>query len=217
MTRTVPLAELSMVRVANEMGVTQALIHYYLPSGRDGLTSGVMNAFYRELYEHWPELTGGWRQQVRTAAQLLYDAYVRYPGIATYVASHNRFQVAQIVEEGEPDYGLLMMERTAQTLRSAGLSADRTGVHCHLLILFIQACGQSTVTHRWPQQHAAHLNEKLASLDPKVFPNCHFIRKGLSHLDAQEAFSTGLETMIEGIASEGRRTARQRRTGSAAG
>lgn len=59
LTKTVPLSELSVVRVAHELGVTPGLIHYYL-RGRDKLTSGVMNAFYREAVEDWPSQEIDW-------------------------------------------------------------------------------------------------------------------------------------------------------------
>ena len=62
LTKTVSVSDLSIVRVARELGVTPALIHYYLAGGgRDALTSGVMNAFYREVVALWPPETGGWR------------------------------------------------------------------------------------------------------------------------------------------------------------
>ena len=63
MARATPLQELSIVRVAKDLGVTPALIHYYL-DGRDALTSGVMNAFYKEMQLDWPLLTSHWREDV---------------------------------------------------------------------------------------------------------------------------------------------------------
>ena len=55
LTKTTSLVDLSIVRVAKELGVTPALIHYYLAGGgRDALTSGVMNLYYRDLIERWP-------------------------------------------------------------------------------------------------------------------------------------------------------------------
>ena len=54
--RRMPLQELSVVRMAHELGVPPALIHYYL-GGRGALTSGVMNAYYRELAFITPEVS----------------------------------------------------------------------------------------------------------------------------------------------------------------
>ena len=96
LTKTVPLSELSVVRVARELGVTPGLIHYYL-GGRDGLTSGVMNAFYREAVESWPSEAKDWRQNLEVVANAVYRFYLRYPGIVVYVASHNRYRLVQDV------------------------------------------------------------------------------------------------------------------------
>ena len=67
LSKSVPLQELSIVRVATELGVTPALIHYYL-AGRDALTSGVMNSFYREMLLGWPVPRDHWRENLEVVA-----------------------------------------------------------------------------------------------------------------------------------------------------
>lgn len=203
LTKTVSVSDLSIVRVARELGVTPALIHYYFAGGgRDALTSGVMNAFYREVIEQWPPETGDWKHNYEVVCDAIYRAYLRYPGISIYAASHNRYQLVQDVQEGETDYGLLVLEKFTGTVRQAGFDAARTGVLAHLLMLFISAYAHSTVTRRWPGQHSEFLNSKLSALDPVAFPNCHFVRSGLTSLNATEAFTTGLRIVLQGFEIE---------------
>lgn len=203
LTKTVSVSDLSIVRVARELGVTPALIHYYFAGGgRDALTSGVMNAFYREVVEQWPPETGDWKHNYEVVCDAIYMAYLRYPGISIYAASHNRYQLVQDVQEGETDYGLVVLEKFTSTVRQAGFGAARTGVLAHLLMLFITAYAHATVTRRWPGQHSEFLNSKLSALDPVEFPNCHFVQSGLTSLNATEAFTTGLRIVLQGFEVE---------------
>ena len=55
--REVPLHELSMALLAQDLGVTPALIYYYV-TDRDSLVSGVVNLFFKAMGERWRPLTG---------------------------------------------------------------------------------------------------------------------------------------------------------------
>ena len=205
--KTVSLAELSIVRVARELGVTPPLVHYYVGS-RDSLTSGVMNSFYRELIEGWPKPAEGWRESLELVASSVYQAHIKYPGIASYVVSHNRFRMVQKIENGDTDYGVLFFEKFVATVRAAGFDAPRTGVYAHLLIEFITAYAHATVAHRWPGEHSNFLNERLAKLDPKTFPATNFVSKSFTRLDATSAFTTGLRLFLHGLEFEREKLAR---------
>jgi hypothetical protein len=208
LTKTTPVTDVSIVRVARELGVTPALVHYYLDGGgRDALTTGVMNSFYREVIHQWPPTTGDWRHNFEVVAESIYRAYVRYPGISAYATSHNKYQLVQDVRNGEPDYGLLVLEKFTGTVREIGLNAHRTGVLAHLFMLFIQAFAHATVARRWPGQHGEFLNNKLSMLDLLTFPNCHFVRESLTHLNANEAFAVGLKFILDGLEAERARAA----------
>ena len=199
--KTVPLAELSIVRVARELGVTPGLVHYYL-GGRDALTSGVMNAFYRELVRVWPSLGGDWRADMEAVAGTVYRAHIDYPGVASYVVSHNRFRLVQQVQKGETDYGFLFFERFTEVVRAAGFDARRTGIYAHLIIEFITAYAHATVAHRWPGEHSDFLNKRLAALDPRAYPAAHFVSGSFASLDAASAFSIGLGLFLHGLEYE---------------
>lgn len=200
LTKTTSLVDLSIVRVAKELGVTPAAIHYYLAGGgRDALISGVMNLYYRNLIEQWPRETGDWRHRMEVVAEAAYRAHLRYPGVSMYIATNNRFQLVQDVLEGETDYGLLVFERFNATVRAAGFDAQRTGVIAHLFVMTISAYAHSTVTRRWPGQHSDFLSAKLSVLDPNKYPNSHFVKDSLIHLHPAQAFTTGLELFLNGL------------------
>lgn len=194
--KTAPLSDVSIVRVAKELGVTPGLIHYYL-GGRDPLTSGVMNMFFKELVESWPPEQGDWRHNIEVVADAVYRAHIRYPGVAAYVISHNRFRLFQEVAEGETDYGVIVFEKMLSTVRSMGFDAPRTAMYAHLLVDFIIANAQATVRHRWPGEHKDFLDERLAQLDPDTFPTVHFVRESYTSLNALSTFSTGLRLLLD--------------------
>jgi AcrR family transcriptional regulator len=206
LSKTVPLSELSVVRVARELGVTPGLIHYYL-GGRDRLTSGVMNAFYREAVEAWPGEVPEWKQNLEIVANGVYRAYLRYPGIVEYVSSHNRYRLVQDVSDGEIDYGILFFERFTTAVHGAGFDALRTAGYAHLLADLISSYAHATVARRWPSQHSEFLNEKLASLDPTQFPSTHFIRESLTSLNPADAFKMGLALVLQALEADRSRRA----------
>lgn len=200
MAKTVPLADLSIVRVARELGVTPALIHYYIEGGRDALTTGIMNAFYKELVMAWPTTNHrDWREDVEVVAGAVYRAHIRYPGIAAYVVSNNKFRMIQEVGKGETDYGILFFEKFTSAVQSIGFDAMDTGIYSHLLMDFISSHAHATVRHLWPGDHREYLDRKLSQLDPKRFPAAHFVRKGLVSLNASEAFTIGMRLILSAL------------------
>lgn len=201
LTKTVALADLSVVLVARELGVTPGLIHYYM-GGRGPLTSGVMNAFWREVIGNWPREDGSWLQNIESVANTLYRALLRYPGIASYVTSHNRYRVVQDVLEGETDYGIMFLEKSTTTMRQAGFDALHTASYTHLVFDLVTSYANATVSRRWPGQHGQFLNEKLAQLDPKAFPAIHFMRESLITLNASDAYTMGLRLMLQALELE---------------
>jgi AcrR family transcriptional regulator len=198
LTRTVPLHEVSIVRVAQELEVTPGLIHYYM-GGRDALTTGVMNAFYRELAGAWPEPRDGWRENLTAVCKALYDAHVKYGGIAAFLVSHNRFRLVQSVQPGETDYGILLFDRFMAAVKAAGFDAALTGTYGHLLNEFVTGYAQATAAHRWPGEHAGFLTEKLAALDSTRYPAAHFVSKPFTQLNAVKAFEMGLALFLDGL------------------
>lgn len=201
LSKSIPLTELSIVRVAKELGVTPPLIHYYL-GGRDALTSGVINAFYREAVESWPKLSGDWHHDLEVVAHHIYRVHMRYPGIAAYMVSHNRHRLFQELGEDETDYGIQFFEKYISAVRAIGFDPMRTATFGHLLIDFVVGNAHATVRHRWPGEHADFLNNRLAALDPQEFPSTHYVRESLIRLNASEAFAAGLKLVMQSLELE---------------
>lgn len=199
--RAVPLQDISVVMVAREIDVTPALVHYYI-GGRDWLTSGVMNLFYRDLLRKLPAPTDDWRQNIVATAKATYEHFVAYGGIAAYAVSHSRFRVYQLTAFGDRDYGVEVLEAFTGSVRSAGRSEERTGIYAHLLMEFVINSAHATVRHMYPGDFKQFLEEKTDRLDPLKYPNIFFARRAPLTLDAQVAFDEGFRLFLLGIESE---------------
>lgn len=199
--KTIPLQDLSIVTVAKAMEVTPALIHYYI-GGRDWLTSGIMNLFYRDLLKKWPGEIGDWQVDLLSAARVIYEHFSIYGGIAAYAVSNSRFRVFQLTAFGDRDYGVETLERFTGRVRSAGLSGERTGVYAHLFMEFIISTGHGTSHHIFPGEHRKFLEEKTDKLDLEKYPNIFFARRAPFAMDGRVAFEEGSSLFLLGLARE---------------
>jgi AcrR family transcriptional regulator len=217
--KTVPLQELSIVVVAKSLGVTPALIHYYI-GGRDPLTSGIMNMFYKDLLKKMPPNTGDWQHDIPKLTHVIYDHLVTYAGVASYMISHTRFRTFQITAYGQRDYGVEVLEKLASCVLQAGCSAERTGIYTHLIMEYVIGSAHRTVRHLFPSEHREFLQDKLSKLDPVQFPtliltDCAPISLGPETAFAEELrlFMLGLENETRGQA-QGKKAAKLPRDGS---
>ena len=206
MSRTIPLQDLSIVLVAKRMGITPALIHYYI-GGRDWLTSGVMNLFYKEMIEAWPKPTGRWEADIFEVALVIYGQYIKYAGIAAYSVSHNRFRTFQLLQDGEHDYGVEVLDRFTRCAMEAGLPADRTAIYGHMLFEFIISNANNAIRHRFPGEYPGFLQEQVEGLSATDYPGIHFTTHALDNFDASAAFNEGCRLILLGMQSEQLRTA----------
>jgi AcrR family transcriptional regulator len=196
-----PLQDISIVTVAKSMNVTPALIHYYI-GGRDWLTSGVMNLFYKDLLRKWPEEKDDWRDDLEAAIHCMYEQFARYAGIAAYVVSNSRFRVFQLTAFGDRDYGVELLDRFTGLVRKTGLSAERTGIYASQMIDFVTQTGHSAALHLYPAEHRAFLDEKASKLDETRYPNISFARFAPMEIDGKLAIREGLDLFFLGIATE---------------
>jgi AcrR family transcriptional regulator len=203
LTKTVPLQEVSIVRLAREFGVTPASIHYYF-DGRDQLTSGIINLFVGEIVRAWPNQTGNWKVDLETVAEAIYRWYVRYPGIAAYFVSQNRFRVlVPAAERGGGEVLLQFLERYFAALGQVGLDAQRTATLAVVLIQFIHVSAHATASHQWPGEQRL-LKHRLSKLDRADFPNIDRFRTDYLQLAGDTAFNAGLGLILAGLARERR-------------
>lgn len=197
------LQSVSIVRVANEMGVTPALIHYYV-GGRDRLTSGVMNAFYAGLVAELPPSAADWRADLTAVFGRIYDFYIRYSGVAAYLMSHNRFRVFQLIEPGERDFGASFFERVIGSVRVAGLSAGSTAMYAHLLLQHVLSSAYQQAGRQLPEDHQDFLVSRLQKLSPSEAPNTFFILESFAAVRGEDAFRAGLKIVADAIGVERR-------------
>lgn len=201
MSKTVPLQDLSIVMVAKTMEVTPALLHYYL-GGRDSLTSGVMNAFYRKVIEAWPVSLGTADGDITAAVRTVYNMFIIYAGIASYTLLNNKFRIFQLVDDGERDYGVEMLEKFTAEVMKAGCSTERTGIYAHMMLDFAISSAHHKVAHRYPGEHRRFLRGRTDALDLRQFPAIAFTKDALINLDAQAAFDEGCRLFLTGLRSE---------------
>jgi AcrR family transcriptional regulator len=210
LTKTLPLQDVSIVRVAQEFGVTPASIHYYL-EGRDALTFGIINLFVRDLLSEWPIPTGAWAADLEACAQVIYRHYVRYPGIAAYFAAQNRFRVlVQGPRVRGAENRFRFLERYFMAINSVGLTARRSAVYALVLIQFIIAAAHATASHQLPGEQR-NLAGILAALDPKEYPTTHHMRAGYLAVAGDEVFAAGLRLILAGLEAERRTRGDKRR------
>ena len=209
LSKSVALQDLSIVVVARSLGVTPALIHYYI-GGRDWLTSGVMNLFYKRLITKWPEETGDWEKDVRNSARAFFDHLVAYPGIAAYLMLNHQFRVFQLTAFRDRDYGVEVLDRFVGNVRAAGLSRERTGFHAAIIRDFVVSTAHSATHDLMPADHRQFLEDKLASLDPSRTENIVFGQVAPLELNADGMFEEGINLFmlainrdreVEGVAS----------------
>lgn len=198
LSKSVPLQDLSIVVVARSMGVTPALIHYYI-GGRDWLTSGIMNLFYKSVFRKSPEISGDWERDVHNAAKNLFDHLVTYPGIAAYLVSNHRFRIFQLTAFGDRDYGAEVLNRFAGLVRSAGLSAERMGLQTQLIQEFVISTAHQATHDLLPADHRQFFEEKLAALDPVRMEHIIFGKVTPLQLNGESLFKEGISLFLLGI------------------
>jgi AcrR family transcriptional regulator len=199
--RSESLQSVSIVRLANEMGVTPALIHYYA-GGRDRLTSAVMNTFYQALVGEMPPRDDDWRTDIDAVFKTTYDFYIRHSGIVAYVMSHNRFRLFQLVEPGERDFGASFFERVIGAVRMAGLGAKSTAMYSHLLLQHVLSSAYQQASRQLPEDHQEFLVSRLRTLDAAQAPNTVFVLENFAALRGEDAFRAGLDILIDAIGKE---------------
>jgi AcrR family transcriptional regulator len=203
LTNSLALHDVSIVRVARELEVTPASIHYYL-DGREALTLGIVNLFIHDLLAEWPQPRSSWKPDLEAVATAVYRHYVRYPGIAAYFAAQNRFRV--FIPAGEhhgAEHLHRFLERYFAAIAAVGLNAKRNAVYALVLIQFIIAAAHATASHQLPGEQDK-LGAALAALDRRSYPNIHRMRASYLGLAGDDAFRAGLHLILAGLQAERR-------------
>ncbi|WP_252374489.1 TetR/AcrR family transcriptional regulator C-terminal domain-containing protein [Hydrogenophaga sp. 2FB] len=198
MAKVEPLAELSIIGLAREFGVTPALIHYYIGS-RDDLISGVVNLYFKTRVERLGGLTGDWRADVEHHARQSYALMVEYGGVLRYIMSHNRFRLFQQVAPGQTDYGLVYLNRMAQIFRDGGFSPEHSAMGYHLLAQYTMTAAYAEVSRQLPAAHAKFIVKRIEQAPEAEYGAAHFMAEPFARVDAESAFEAGLELLLDGM------------------
>lgn len=198
--RTVPLQDVSMVRMANELGVTPANIRYHL-NARDDLTAGIVILFYKHLLSNWPRETGEWRTDVSAIAELIYRSYIQYRGVAAYFAAGNRFQILAAAMRADSHTMALFMERYLTVMRLIGLDKGRITAYAVIMLQQMHMTAHATNSQQWPGEQKL-LEKHLKSLDPVDFPSTTEMRESYLSMAGETAFQSALQLILSGLEHE---------------
>ena len=202
MTRTQSLSDVSIVRLAANLGVQPGTIHYHLGS-RENLITAVMNRFYREIVDKIDagKRSGDWQDELRRYGGVWLEEKLVHPGVANYIASNDRFRVFQKPFDNEPDYGAMFMDRVFALLSAAGFAPDDAAQCWHLLALYINATAQTIAMKHAPAEHSDFLLGRARRFDKAAYPGLAFGLPALARLDARRAFRRSFDNLIEGYAA----------------
>lgn len=201
--RRIPLQDLSIVRIAQELKVTPALIHYHV-EGREVLTSAIVKRFMRELVDIWPKPTGKWRADLEAVAHTMYSHFLAYPGISAFFVAKNRFEVFTSALEQDDERALFdYLDLFFGAFRSVGMEADRIAPFAIVFLQFIHSSAHHTASHHWPVENKP-LRSHLAKLESKGFANIGFLRDSYLRVTGDDAFEAGLKLILDGLEAERR-------------
>jgi len=196
--RREPLSDLSMVRVARELGVAPGLIHYYLGS-RDDLLSRVINYAFKERVDALPPLTGRWRDDLEGVARSAVEVTARWPGLGTYILTHNRFRLFQRVGPGETDFGLAFFDHIGRVFRDAGFTNTQAALGYHLLMLFITSISAEVENRQAPGTHHDYIVGYVSRFDRNEVPGASYLVSSFAKLDTAQTFEAGLRLVLDGF------------------
>ncbi len=196
--RTESLTEVSMVRIGKELGVAAGMVHYHLGS-RDELISSVINAAFKERLERLPPPTGKWRTDLEQFALSSLETMGRWPGLATYILTENKFRLFQRVQSGEVDYGLAYFDHVGRILKAMGLPGPMAAMVYHLLLLFVSVIAAEKENRQSPQTHGDFISGYVAKFPQDSFPGAAYLAAPFAALDSPAAYEAGIEILLDGF------------------
>ncbi|MGD9944354.1 MAG: TetR/AcrR family transcriptional regulator [Burkholderiaceae bacterium] len=193
------IAELSMMRLARELGITPGLVHYYVGS-RDELISAIINIAYRERVEALPQPSGDWRRDLEAVALISSRMMLRWKGVASYVATHNRNRLFQTLAAGETDWGLAFFDRVGRILQQGGFSAEQAAMAYHLLMLFLVGVGSADAHRQTPAQHRDFIRGYVGRPEADGHDGARFLVGPFTQIDTETTLRAGLALLLDGFA-----------------
>ncbi|MCA8295568.1 MULTISPECIES: TetR/AcrR family transcriptional regulator [Burkholderia] len=190
--------DVSMVRVAREMGVAPGLVHYYVGS-KDDLLSAVLNTAFRERVLALPAVTGDWRVDLEGVCRSSLDVLARWPGIANYIATQNRFRLFQRVQPGETDYGLAYFDHLGRILEHAGFTPAQAALAYDLTMMFVTSISVEFANRQAPGEHKEFIVRHVSQFDREAIPGAAFLVEPFANIDSEKRLGAGLQLMLDGF------------------
>ena len=190
--------ELSMVRLARELGITPGLVHYYVGS-RDELISTIVNIAYRERVEALPQPSGDWRRDLEAVALISSKMMLRWKGVASYVATHNRSRLFQKVAAGETDWGLAFFDRIGRILEQGGFTAAQAAMAYHLLMLFLVGVSRADAHRQTPVLHRDFIRNYVGRPGVESCTGARFLVGPFTEIDTEATLRAGLALLLDGF------------------
>jgi AcrR family transcriptional regulator len=192
------ISEVSMVRVAREMGIAPGLVHYYVGS-KDDLLSAVLNAAFQERVMALPPVTGDWRADLEGVCRSTLNTLARWPGVANYIATQNRFRLFQRVQPGETDYGLAYFDHLGRILEHAGFTPTQAALAYDLTMMFVTSISVELANRQAPGEHKDFITGYVSRFDRKDVPGAAFLVGPFAKIDSERRLEAGLQLMLDGF------------------
>jgi AcrR family transcriptional regulator len=186
------LAAVSLRRVAAELGAGPMRIYRYVDS-KDELLDLMVDAAYGEIDVGPP--SGGWRASLRAIAGSLQTVTVRHPWLTSLLGAHPPYgpNGLRLTEHALAVFTGLGLDAATITRAVSAVTAYVVG---YVLVEFLpQLPARATPD---PAEVAGNRGRIAASGD---FPTLTRVFTELGQPDAQEAFTAGLELVLDGIAA----------------
>ena len=198
--RTLPLSEISIVRVAKEIGVTPASIHYYVKV-RENLSLAITDRWFSGLLKNWPAENEDWQAYVAAVAYTIYRHCIAYPGIASHLASQNRFRLAiSISDTCDAPHMVQFLDRLFATVLQSGLTGKTAAMFAFELSQFVHGAAHASASHQIPGEQS-RFRQLLQLTDSTQFPSIAALRDDYARLTGDEVFREGLRHIIDSYAT----------------
>ncbi len=193
-----PFAEITIARLANELGVATSLIHYFLGS-RDDILSLMLNYALKEVCDRAPPLTGQWRADAEALLREVQQMQSRWKGITAQIATSSRYRLFQHQLLDGKDYGLVFFDRMGRILQSGGFSGAQAASAHHLLMLFLVSVASAQVFQQEPSAKREYLRGHVGQFPAGDYPGCAFMLDDFAAIDTPTTFEKGLRLLLDGI------------------
>lgn len=196
------LEAVSMRRVAREVGV-EAMSLYHHVEDKEDLLDGICERVMAEF--DFPEQVDDWAENCRRGARAWRRLLQAHPGVMRLFAEQ-RGPVRSIDSMRPMDYALSL-------LRSAGLSDRDTAQAFHAFGGYIQGFVMMELGSivGGSDDETVEARAALASALPDDFATLRAVSPYFAECDADEQFEFGLDLLIRGLETKGRREPARRR------